>query len=77
MVLSRLVALATLAARVPLWNPSLTPYFYDPHLFCGRLPAFLTPAISAADLLCLRPMQFLFPLTAFGWILEGTLGAGP
>ena len=31
--------LATLATRVPLRNPTLTPYYYDPHIFRGRLPA--------------------------------------
>jgi hypothetical protein len=66
--------LATLAARVPLDSPRLTPYLYDPHLFRGRLPGPLAPVVSATELLFLRPVQHLFPLTAFGWILEGVLG---
>ena len=66
--------LATLAARVPLRDTTLTPYYYDPHIFRGRLPRLLSPVVSLTDLLVLRPAQFLFPLTAFGWILEGTLG---
>jgi hypothetical protein len=65
--------LATLASRVPIRNPSLVPYFYDPHIFRGRLPAFFAPIVSAVDLLVLRPFERVFPLTAFGWILEGVL----
>jgi hypothetical protein len=69
--------LATLASRVPLREPSLTPYFYDPHLLRGRLPGIVGVAAGAVDALFLRPVQYLFPLTAFGWILEGRLGNGP
>ena len=65
--------LATLAGRIPLHGPSLTPYYYDPHLFRGRLPAFAAPVVSLTDLVVLKPIQYVFPLTAFGWILEGTL----
>jgi hypothetical protein len=65
--------LATLARRVPLREASLTPYYYDPHIFRGRLPKLLAPAVSAIDLIFLKPVQYLFPLTAFGWVLEGTL----
>lgn len=68
--------LATLAARVPLTGTTLTPYYYDPHIFRGRLPAFAAPVVALADLLVLKPTQYLFPLTAFGWVLEGTLGGG-
>jgi hypothetical protein len=73
--------LATLSARVPMRDVSIVPYFYTSHLFQGRVPAVLVPAIGAIDVLVLRPIQFLFPLTSFGLILEGTLGpvaaAGP
>jgi hypothetical protein len=68
--------LATLASRVPLARPSLTPYYYDPHLLRGRLPRVAGAAAGAIDTLLLKPVQFLFPLTAFGWILEGRLGDG-
>ena len=68
--------LATLASRVPLAGASLTPYYYDPHLLLGRLPRPAAMTASAVDALILRPVQFLFPLTAFGWILEGRLGDG-
>jgi hypothetical protein len=68
--------LATLAARVPLTHSSLTPYYYDPHLLRGRLPGLAGMAAGAIDELFLKPVQFLFPLTAFGWILEGRLGDG-
>jgi hypothetical protein len=66
--------LATLSARVPMGEVSIVPYFYTPHLFQGRVPKVLAPAIGAIDVLALRPIQFLFPLTSFGLILEGTLG---
>jgi hypothetical protein len=70
--------LATLASRIPLRDAALTPYYYDPHIFRGRLPKLLSPIVSLTDVLMLRPTQFLFPLTAFGWILEGNLGgSGP
>ena len=68
--------LATLASRVPLADPSLTPYYYDPHLLRGRLPRLAGVAAGAIDTLVLKPVQFLFPLTSFGWILEGRLGDG-
>jgi hypothetical protein len=66
--------LATLAARVPMHDVTIRPYFYDPHLFFGRVPRLAAPLISGMDLLFLKPIQWLFPLTAFGLILEGTLG---
>lgn len=69
--------LVTLSARVPMRDVSIVPYFYTPHLFEGRVPAGLAPAVRALDVAVLRPIQFLFPLTAFGLILEGTLGAAP
>jgi hypothetical protein len=68
--------LATLARRVPLAHPSLTPYYYDPHLLRGRLHGVAGMAAGAIDALLLKSVQFLFPLTAFGWILEGRLGDG-
>jgi hypothetical protein len=68
--------LATLASRVPLREPSLTPYLYDPHLLRGRLPGLAGAAASAVDALFLKPVQYVFPLTAFGWVLEGRLGTG-
>ena len=67
--------LSTLAARVPLREVSIVPYFYTSHLFQGRVPAALAPAIGAIDTLVLKPTQFLFPLTAFGLILEGRLNS--
>jgi hypothetical protein len=66
--------LATLASRVPLSRPSLTPYYYDPHLFRSRMPRVLAAVPTVVDRVFLRPAQYLFPLTAFGWVLEGTLG---
>ncbi len=66
--------LATLSARVPMQDVSIRPYFYSPHIFAGRVPRTLAPAVTAINLLVLKPIQFVFPLTAFGLILEGTLG---
>ncbi len=64
--------LATLASRVPLQGARLTPYYYDPHIFRGRMPAFAAPVVTGIDVALLKPLQWLFPLTAFGWVLEGT-----
>ena len=70
--------LATLASRIPLRGATLTPYYYDPHIFRGRLPKLISPAVSLTDMFVLKPVQYVFPLTAFGWILEGALGGdGP
>jgi 2-polyprenyl-3-methyl-5-hydroxy-6-metoxy-1,4-benzoquinol methylase len=66
--------LATLASRVPLGSFTLRPYFYDPHLFYDKVPRVMAPVVTATNTVFLRPMQWLFPLTSFGWILEGTLG---
>jgi hypothetical protein len=66
--------LATLANRVPILDATITPYYYDPHLFFTKVPRSAAPAVTAADRLILKPMQFLFPLTGFGLILEGRLG---
>ncbi len=67
--------LATLAARIPLADASIRPYYYAAHIFKGRLPGPLAPLVTLADRAVLRPIQYLFPLTAFGWIVEGRLGA--
>jgi hypothetical protein len=64
--------LATLAGRIPLRSTSLTPYYYDPHIFQGRVSKSAAPLIGATDKLLLKPLQWMFPLTAFGWIMEGT-----
>ena len=63
--------LATLAGRIPLQAAHLTPYYYDPHIFRGRLPTAAAPAVTVTNAFLLKPLQWLFPLTAFGWILEG------
>ena len=63
--------LATLAERAGLTDVSLVPYYYTASSFRGRVPSFMTPLVSGADLLIARPLQYLFPLTAFGLILEG------
>jgi hypothetical protein len=65
--------LATLSRRLGMTDVSIRPYFYHSQLFQGRVPKFLAPAVAAADVLVLRPVQFLFPLTAFGLIWEGVL----
>lgn len=66
--------LSTLARRLNLQDATLTPYYYHSEQFRGRVPSALVPLIVAIDYLVLMPIQYLFPLTAFGFILEGRLG---
>jgi hypothetical protein len=66
--------LRTLASRVPLRDVTVRPYYYDPHLFYGKVPRVAAPVVAAADLFLLKPVQYLFPLASFGLILEGALG---
>jgi hypothetical protein len=65
--------LTTLARRLNLADKKITPYYYHSEQFRGRVPAPAVPLILAVDYLLLMPLQYLFPLTAFGFILEGTL----
>lgn len=67
--------LRTLAKRVPMREVVIRPYYYDPHLFFGRLPEALAPVVTGVDRLFVRPLQYAFPLTASGLILHGVLGA--
>jgi len=66
--------LAALARNLRLRNPLITPYYYHSHLFRAKVPKWVRPLVYAVDYLCLTPVQFLFPLTAGGLILEGMLG---
>jgi nucleotide-binding universal stress UspA family protein len=68
--------LSTLARRIGLEDAQLTPYYYHSEQFRGRVPAAVVPLVVAVDYLLLMPLQWLFPLTAFGFILEGRLGEG-
>ena len=69
--------LATLSRQLRMTDVSIRPYFYHSQLFQGRVPKSLAPAVAAVDVLMLRPVQFLFPLTGFGLIWEGVIpGAG-
>ncbi len=68
--------LATLAGRVPMRGVSIRPYYYDPHLFFGKVPGSAAPVVSGVNRV-LRAIQYLFPLTAFGLILEGVVGPDP
>lgn len=67
--------LRTLAERVPMRDVTIGTYYYDPHLFFGRVPTRLAPLITGLNRTLLHPLQFVFPLTAFGLILDGVLGA--
>lgn len=69
--------LTTLAGRVPIHDVRIRPYYYDPHLFLGKIRSSLVPLASAANTLLLKPIQYAFPLTSFGLILEGVLGPPP
>ena len=66
--------LSTLARRIGLEDAKLTPYYYHSEQFRGRVPSAAVPLVVAVDYLLLMPLQWLFPLTAFGFILEGRLG---
>jgi 2-polyprenyl-3-methyl-5-hydroxy-6-metoxy-1,4-benzoquinol methylase len=66
--------LATLAGRVPMSDVSIRPYYYDPHLFIGKVSGAAGPAVGLVNRV-LRLVQWLFPLTAFGLVLEGTVGS--
>lgn len=63
--------LSTLAGRLNLQDATLTPYYYHSEQFRGRVPKGVVPAVYAVDYLFLMPLQYLFPLTAFGFVLEG------
>ena len=69
--------LRTLMSRVPLAETMITPYYYNRHLFYGRVPRWATPAVTIADVLVLRPTQWLFPLLSMGLIVEGYLVGRP
>jgi hypothetical protein len=62
--------LATLAGRVPMSDVTIRPYYYDPHLFVGKVGSRLGPVVGIVNRV-LRIVQWLFPLTAFGLILDG------
>jgi hypothetical protein len=64
--------LATLSGRVPMSGVSIRPYFYEPHLFYGRVPRLAAPAVSVANA-ALRVVQRAVPLLSVGLILEGVL----
>ena len=66
--------LLTLATRLALREISIRTYYYDPHLFYSRIPRLMSPLVFASDRLLLKPIQWLFPLTGFGLILEGVFG---
>jgi hypothetical protein len=65
--------LATLAGRIPMTDVTITPYYYDPHLFLGKVGGPARPVVGGVNAV-LRAIQWLFPLTAFGLILEGRVG---
>ena len=67
--------LATLARRLGLEGATLTPYYYHSEQFRGRVGPALVPLVYAVDYALLMPLQYLFPLTAFGFVLEGRLPA--
>jgi len=66
----------------PLANPGGLTTPFGTVIGPGRvedLADVLGPAAPVATLVgrvLMRPVQFLFPLAAFGWVLEGTLGRG-
>ena len=69
--------LSTISRRLPLKSGVIRPYYYDAQLFRGRFHGSLAPLINLLEYAFLRPTQFMFPLAAFGLILEGTLETEP
>ncbi len=65
--------LTTLAKRLEMKEVKLTPYYYHSDQFRNRVHPLLLPLIYALDYGCLTPLQYIFPMTAFGYILEGIL----
>jgi len=65
--------LVTLARKVNMNAIKIIPYYYDPHLFVGRWSSWLVPIIYSVNRLFLIPLQYVFPLTAFGLIIDGFL----
>jgi hypothetical protein len=66
--------LRTLASRVPMGTLTVLPYYYNRHLFYNRLPRWLSPIVTLADVVVMKPLQWLFPLLSTGLILDGVLG---
>jgi hypothetical protein len=64
----------TLAGRVPMTRYRIVPYYYNVHLFYDRVPKWCAPLVTVVDKILLRSVQWLFPLTSFGLILDGTMG---
>jgi hypothetical protein len=67
----------TLAGRVPMTRCRIVPYFYNRHLFYDRVPKWFGPIVTFLDKVLLQPVQWLFPLTSSGLILDGTMGGSP
>jgi Methyltransferase domain len=66
--------LRTLAGRVPMGSMTVLPYYYNRHLFYSRVPHWASPIVTLADVLFMKPLQWLFPLLSTGLILDGVLG---
>ncbi|HMK65442.1 MAG TPA: methyltransferase domain-containing protein [Thermodesulfobacteriota bacterium] len=67
--------LATLARKASIEDVKIIPYYYDPHIFIGRFPNWVTPIVQTINYLLAVPLQYFFPLTAFGLIMDGFLGS--
>jgi hypothetical protein len=67
--------LTTLANRFGLDDFTIVPYYYDSQLLQGRAPRMVRPLVLATDRTVLRAIQWLFPLTSFGLILDGRFPA--
>jgi hypothetical protein len=67
--------LACLARRLGMTDVTIRPYYYHSELFRAKVPWIAVPLVYVIDYFVLTPIQFLFPLTAGGLILEGVLGS--
>jgi hypothetical protein len=66
--------LACLARRLGMTGVVIRPYYYHSELFRAKVSKPVVPLVYAMDYFVLTPIQFLFPLTAGGLLLEGVLG---
>lgn len=68
--------LAKVSSRARIGDAIITPYYYDTQLLGFRFPWMPRAVLRLVDAVLFMPLQFLFPLTSFGLILDGTLPPG-
>lgn len=66
--------LVNMVREVPMHGVTIHPYYSVPYMFTDKLPRWASSLVTAVNTLFLKPTQFLFPMMACGWIVEGVLG---